>query len=409
MSRPDRLELDLRRTAPPSPLPTESEPALLDQIRAEIAANGPLTFARFMAIALYDPDHGYYRSVSERPGRAGDFLTAPETHPIFGAAVARQLDEVWRRLDRPARFVLREYGAGSGTLAATILAGLRSDGSGLVEAIAYEPVEINAHRRAQIAAQLGPLAGPRPSRFVGAVLANEFLDALPVHRVEQRDGRLWERLVDWDDAGGRLLERPFQPSTPSLAARLARDDVALAEGQVAEICLDLEPWLGQVAADLERGLVLVLDYGHRAAALYDPARVGGTLRAYAGHRAHADPFIAIGRQDLTAHVDLTALEAAAREHGLDVFGDVSQAEFLIGCGLEELVEHVRSNPATTIEEWLALRSAIARLLDPAALGGFRAVLFGRGIASEGGPGPGPDLELDRASPLRGLKSRPPGN
>lgn len=397
MSEPGRLEAGLRRTAPPGPLPTESEPALLDQIRAEIAASGPLTFDRFMTIALYDPDHGYYRSATERPGRAGDFLTAPETHPIFGAALARQLDEAWRRLDRPDRFVLREYGAGSGTLAASILAGLRTDGSGLVDALVYEPIELNAHRRSQIEARLGPLpetsTGAAASPFAGAVLANEFLDALPVHRVEQHDGRLWERFVDWDAAPGNLLERRSEPSTAALAARLARDGVELAEGQVAEICLGLEPWLDEVAADLERGLVLVIDYGHRAPALYDPVRVGGTLRAYAGQRAHADPFIAVGRQDLTAHVDLTALEAGARARGLNALGDVSQAAFLVGCGLEELVEGVRSNPSTTLEEWLALRSSIARLLDPAALGGFRVVLLGRGLGG---------------SPLRGLAGRVPG-
>jgi SAM-dependent MidA family methyltransferase len=391
MTERGQFEAGLRRTAPPGPLPSESEPALLDKIRAEIALSGPMTFARFMAIALYDPEHGYYRSATERPSRAGDFLTAPETHPIFGAAVARQLDEVWRRLDRPGRFVLREYGAGSGTLAATILAGLRSDGSGLVDAISYEPVEINAHRQAQIDARLGPLAqaaagvgspsssGPRPARFVGAALANEFLDALPVHRVEQRDARLQERFVDWGDAAGKLTERASEPSTPALAERLGRDGVALAEGQVAEICLGLEPWLAEVDAGLLRGLVLVIDYGHRAPALYDPGRVGGSLRAYAGQRAHADPFIAIGRQDLTTHVDLTALEALAGDHGLDLVSDRSQAEFLVDCELEELVDRVRSSPATTMEEWLAVRSAIARLLDPGALGGFRAVQLGRGL------------------------------
>ncbi|HZL32678.1 MAG TPA: class I SAM-dependent methyltransferase, partial [Verrucomicrobiae bacterium] len=295
------------------------------------------------------------------------------------------------------RFVLREYGAGSGTLAASILAGLRDDGSGLVEALVYEPIELNAHRRAQIEARLGPLpptsTGAGASRFIGAVLANEFLDALPIHRVEQHEGRLWERFVDWDDAPGNLLERRSEPSTPALAARLAQDGVELAEGQVAEICLGLEPWLDEVGADLERGLVLVIDYGHRAPALYQPARVGGTLRAYAGQRAHADPFIAVGRQDLTAHVDLSALEAAALARGLDALGDVSQAAFLVGCGLEELVERVRSNPSTTLEEWLALRSSIARFLDPAVLGGFRVVLLGRGLGG---------------SPLRGLAGRVPG-
>ncbi len=214
------------------------------------------------------------------------------------------------------------------------------------------------------------------------MLANEFLDALPVHRVEGRAGRLLERYVAWDPATGRLREQAGAPSTPALAERLATDEVTLAEGQVAEVCLLVEPWLAEVAADLARGLVLVLDYGRRAAELYDPARTGGSLRAYVGHRAHADPFIGIGRQDLTAHVDVTALEAAARRQGFATLGDISQAEFLLGCGLEELVDRIRSNPATTMETWLATRSAVARLLDPSALGGFRAVLLGRGLPAD---------------------------
>jgi len=397
MSSARRFEAGLRHAEGPGPLPTESEPELVDQIRAEIAASGPITFARFMAIALYDPDHGYYRSAPDRPSRSGDFLTAPELHPIFGAALARQVAEVWHRLGRPDPFVLREYGAGSGSLAAAIVAGLHADGSELVDALAYEPVEVNPFRQAEIAARLGtrvrlPELDDR-ARFTGVVLANEFLDALPVHRVTNHGGRLAELFVDWDEAAGRPVERPGEPSSPALAARLADDGVRLGDGQVGEICLEVEPWLADVSRELERGLVLLIDYGHPAAVLYDPARIGGSLRAYAGQRAHADPFIAIGRQDLTAHVDLTALEAAARARGFDVLGEVSQAELLVGCGLEELVDRIRSNPATTMEEWLALRSAIVRLLDPAALGGFRAVLLGRGL----------DLE----PPLLGLSARQP--
>jgi len=399
MSAERPFEAGLRRDAPVGPPPTESEPALLEQIRAEIVAAGPLTFARFMAIALYDPLHGYYRTAAERPGRSGDFLTAPDTHPIFGAAVARQVDEVWRRLDRPADFVLREYGPGSGSLAATILAGLRSDGSELAGTLRYQPVEINQDRRRELLERLERLGAIAqvpdllaPGTFEGVILANEFLDALPVHRLVQREGRLQELFVAWDAGRGGLVEQPGEPSSAALAGRLEADEVGLAEGQVIEICLAVGPWLAEVAAGLQRGLLLVIDYGHPAPALYDPARTGGTLRAYTGHRAHADPFIAIGRQDLTAHVDLTALEAEARGHGFEVLGDVSQAEFLVGCGLEELLDRVRSDPATTMEEWLAIRSAVARLLDPAALGGFRAVLLGRGID----PGP----------PLRGLAGRP---
>jgi SAM-dependent MidA family methyltransferase len=400
MSEAPRFEAGLLQTAGREPPSTDSEPALVAQIRAEIAASGPITFARFMAIALYDPDHGYYRGATNRPGRSGDFLTAPELHPIFGGALSRQVAEVWHRLGRPNPFVLREYGAGSGTLAATIVDGLRADGSALVDALAYEPVEVNAFRRAEIAERLGAFiraGATAPSAvtpFTGVVLANEFLDALPVHRVTRQGGRLVERFVDWDEAGSRLVELPGEPSTPALAARLAADGVELGNGQLGEICLDIEPWLAGVSQSLERGLVLVIDYGHPAPVLYDPARVGGSLRAYAGQRAHADPFVAIGRQDLTAHVDLTALEALARAVGLDVLGQVSQAELLVGCGLEELLDRIRSNPATTMEEWLAARSAIARLLDPAALGGFPAVLLGRGLNPE--------------PPLFGLTARQPG-
>jgi SAM-dependent MidA family methyltransferase len=396
LSESDPFELGVRRVAPPGPLLTESEPALMARIRAEIAASGPLTFARFMGIALYDPDHGYYRTAADRPSRGGDFLTAPELHPIFGAAIGRQLDEVWQRLGRPDPFILREYGAGSGTLAATILDGLRADGSSLADALRYEPVEVNDVRRAEIHERLGPILrtarAADGTRFTGAVLANEFLDALPVHRVVQRDGRLLELFVAWDERSDGLVELPGEPSTGALADRLGQDGIALVDGQVGEICLEVEPWIAEVAADLEGGLVLVMDYGHPAPALYDPARRGGTLRAYSGQRAHADPFIAVGRQDLTAHVDLTSLEAAARTHGLAMLGEVSQAELLLGCGLEELVDRVRSNPRTSMEEWLGLRSAVARLLDPAALGGFRAVLLGRG--------------LDAQPPLVGLSRSP---
>jgi SAM-dependent MidA family methyltransferase len=376
------LEAGLARSRPAGPPPAEDDPVLLERIRAEIAAGGPLTFARFMELALYEPGLGYYRVEDDRPSRSGDFLTAPETHRLFGAAIGRQLDEVWRRLDRPDPFVLREYGPGSGTLAESIRAGLLGDGSGLAAALRYEPIEINEHRRAEIADRVGipfRTGHDLADRFSGAILANEFLDAQPVHRVEGRDGRLLERFVDWDAATGRLVERPATPSSDALAERLAAEGIHLAEGQVAEICLALGPWLEEVASVLERGLVLIIDYGSQAPILYDPSRTGGSLRAYAGQHAHADPFRSIGRQDLTAHVDLSALEAAARAAGLEVLGDVPQAAFLLGCGLEELLERIRSNPATTLEEWLAARSAVGRFLDPSALGGFRTVALGRAI------------------------------
>jgi SAM-dependent MidA family methyltransferase len=389
------LEAGFRRGPAPAPLPTAGEPALVERIRAEISADGPITFARFMELALYDPELGYYRVAAERPGRTGDFLTAPETHPIFGAAIARQLDEIWQRLNRPERFVLREYGAGSGTLAVAILdalagrgrLGLVAGSPGLAAAIRYAPVELNPHRSAELVRRIAAagsgaaleleLEADRPE--VGAVVANEFLDALPVHRLLGRaDGQLAELFVGWD--GTAFVERAGELSSAALAERFAAEGIVLAEGARAEVCLEIDGWIGHVSEGLAAGAVLVIDYGRPAAELYGPTGAAGTLLAYSGHRVHDDWAVAVGRQDLTAHVDFSALDRAAQATGLLPLGLTSQAEFLVGVGMDELLEAIRSDPTTTLEDWLAVRSAVARLLDPRAMGGFGVSLFGRGLA-----------------------------
>ena len=380
------FEAGLRREPPPS-VDVGSEPELVARIRAEIAASGPMTFARFMERALYEPGLGYYRSAAARPGRGGDFLTAPETHPVFGRALARQLDELWRVLDRPDTFVLREHGAGGGTLALAILDGLRREGSALLQAVSYEPVEVEAAREAEIAARLaeagfGEVLPGRDDKaahkpIVGCILANEVADALPVHRVMRRDGRLREIHVDWQS--NAFAEVLGAPSTTALAARLDAEGLQLAEGQRAEISLAVDGWIEAVAAGLRRGLVLIIDYGYPAAELYGPRRAGGTLLAYVNHRAHDDVLMNVGRQDLTAHVDLTAIERAAGRAGLVSVGATSQAEFLAGLGITEMVAEAQRDPATTMESYLALRSGVMRLLDPAASGGFKVLGFGRGL------------------------------
>jgi SAM-dependent MidA family methyltransferase len=358
------------------------EPELVARLRAEIEATGPITFARFMDRALYEPGLGYYRSSEPRPGRAGDFLTAPETHPIFGRTIARQLDETWRLLDRPDSFVVREHGAGGGALAAAILEGLAADGSGLRDVLRYEPVEIDERRVAAFEDRLGPVGSgilrrPTHEPIRGCVLANEVLDALPVHRVVVRNGRLREVLVAWRDDG--FVEVEGDPSTPGLAARLAGEGVALREGQRAEICLALDGWVDAAARGLGQGLLLLIDYGHPATELYGQKRMAGSLRAYVNHRVHDDVFANVGRQDLTSHVDVTAVERAAERAGLVALGVTFQAEFLVGLGIGEVLAAVQSDPATTMESYLELRSAVGRLLDPAATGAFRVMAFGRGL------------------------------
>ncbi len=210
----------------------------------------------------------------------------------------------------------------------------------------------------------------------GAVLGNEVLDALPTHRVVARDGALREILVGSRD--GRFVDVEAEPSTPALADRLVGEGISLGDGQRAEICLALEPWLASAAGPLEQGLLLLIDYGYPAAELYDPIRRGaGTLRAYLRQRVHDDPYRHVGRQDLTAHVDITAVERAAIRAGLSHLGTTTQAEFLVGLGASHLLGAIQSDPTTTLEDYLAVRSAVMRLLDPGATGRFRVMGFGR--------------------------------
>ena len=374
----------LRRDATPDLDAVGQDEALVARIRDEIARTGPIAFARFMELALYDAAGGYYRAAAARPGTAGDFLTAPETHPIFGGALARVVAEAWDRLGRPEPFVLREYGAGTGTLALAILDRLELDGSGLAEVLRYDPIEVEPRRIDALASRLAERGrtealidrGSSGNPIVGVILGNEVLDALPTHRVVARNDRLMEVLVGWD--GDRFVDVVASPSTPALAARLVAERVTLADGQRAEICLALDDWVAAAAAGLERGMLLLIDYGYPASELYDAIRRGaGTVRAYLRQRVHDDPYRHVGRQDLTAHVDVTAVERAAAAAGLSHLGTTTQAEFLVGAGTGELLQAIQADPGTSLEDYLAVRSAMMRLLDPIAMGRFRVMGFGR--------------------------------
>ena len=376
------LTPSLRRVPPPDLASVGQDEVLAERIRAEIRRDGPVTFARFMELALYDPDGGYYRSDEARPGREGDFLTAPETHPIFGGTVSRFVAGVWERLDRPSRFIVREYGAGEGAMATSILQALLDARSDVLRAIRYQPVEVDEKRLAAFEYHVSgvgipDVTEPADARPVtGIVLANEVLDALPVHRVVQRGDELLEVRVGLD--GPRFIDVETAPSTPALFVRLAAEDVALADGQRAEVCLGLDDWVAGAAAGLGRGVLLLIDYGYPAIELYDPIRRrDGTLRAYVRHTVHDDPYAHVGRQDLTAHVDVDAVVRAAEAAGLTHLGTTTQAEFLVGLGMDERLRAIQADPSTTMESYLAVRSAVMRLLDPAATGRFRVMAFGR--------------------------------
>jgi SAM-dependent MidA family methyltransferase len=418
----DSSAADPRHPAVPSaasPADAARSAELTALIRAEIesAPEGRITFARFMERALYEPELGYYRQRADRPTGAGDFLTAPETHPIFGWTIARRVEAMWVELGRPRPFGVVEFGAGSGTLGLSIFEGLRRHGATeLLEAVRYQPVESNPHRltdlrdRFEKAGLAGLLATsnsepPASSRagstgvvpVTGVILANEFLDALAVHRVVVRGGRLLELFVAWQEG---FVEVPGEPSTPDLARRLADDGFVadgsvahapatersvpdgsvpdrLAEGQIAEICLGLAPWLDEVAARLDRGYMLAIDYGYDAAELYGPRRLAGTLLGYRGHRVRENPFDEVGLTDLTAHVDFTALRLLGERRGLRTVALTTQPEFLVAAGLEVELQALQASPETTAEDYMRARSGIVRMLDPRHMGRFRVLTLAK--------------------------------
>lgn len=383
-------------------------PALTAAIRAEMEANGGrLTFARFMELALYHPVHGYYLTSERRPGRGGDFLTAPETHPFFGMTLARQIAECWERLGRPDPFTVREDGAGIGGLAYDIIAGLSVDAPELLATLRYRLVEANQYRREDargamaevgldhlVTVETSPAGDPDP--IVGVALANEVADAFPVHRLVWRDGVLRERFVVWNDTG--FGDEEDDPSAEAAAAdpgaALAAAGVTLNDGDAIEISPAAAGWFGGVSRGLRRGYAIVLDYGYPAAQLYRDHRLGGTLRAHARHTISDDPFRDVGREDLTAHVDFSALQHAGETAGLRLAGFTTQGALLASLGLGEFLVQMQQDPTTTAADYLAAQAAVLRLIDPGGMGRFGVLIMAQ------------DAPID--PPLRGLVERGPG-
>ena len=319
-------------------IPTAAERA----IRRQIARHGPVTFAEYMARALYHPG-GYYSC-----HHAGaDYYTSPQVHPAFGALLAVYLFHLWTLLDRPRPFTIVEPGAGDGFLCRDVLTAAAGLPDGFHKAIRYVACDLRpiaGWERGQARAQrIAANALRLPLRGVaGCVISNELLDALPVHRVRMDRGRLRELYVDVesdvaDGYEGQFVERPREPSTPLLERRLTELGIELSDGQTAEICLLLEDWALSVASVLDRGFVLTIDYGRSAADLYDPEqRPHGTLVTYRAHRQTDSPLVEPGRQDITAQVDFTSARAAGERAGLVTVGNVAQGPFLSRLGLQTI-------------------------------------------------------------------------
>jgi SAM-dependent MidA family methyltransferase len=328
----------------------------------EEMAGGPITFQRFMELALYHPEHGYYT----RPGRVGpqgDFLTSPAIHPMFGWAVAGWCRRTWELLGEPAEFTLVEPGAGAGQLATTILDWASGRDDGFARALRYVAIEPYAHGSDPRVTWASCLPEPADA---GAVLSNEFFDALPVRLFEATERGPVEVCVRWD--GERFVEA---------RGSLATIDGAPAEGRF-EVSNLAYGTMRSLAGLIERGAVLTFDYGYRQEDLWAPWRRGGTLLCFFRHTAHENPLVHVGEQDITAHVNLTDLAAALEDEGFRTFGPASQASFLSGLGLAGLVEAARQDMA----EYFVRRRAFQQLTDSGGLGRVRVLAGAKGLQGE---------------------------
>ncbi|THF62842.1 class I SAM-dependent methyltransferase [Pseudothauera nasutitermitis] len=354
---------------------------LVDLLRAEIhAAGGWISFARYMELALYAPGLGYYSGGARKFGPAGDFITAPELTPLFGQALAAQVEQGMRA--SAARVI--EAGAGTGLLAADLLLELERRGCVPEQ---YDILELSADLRERqfdtLAAKVPHLASrvrwleTLPETFSGVLVANEVLDVMPTHRVAVRAGGVFEQGVAVDAAGAlRWADRPATGAV--LDAARALDLPCPEEGEyVTEICLAAHAWVGEWARRLQTGLLLLVDYGYPRAEYYLPTRSNGTLLCYYRHRAHGDPFLWPGLNDITCFVDFTAAAEAAFDAGLEVYGYTSQASFLFNCGVLECLE--RRGPRESADYIRAAR-AVQQLTAPQEMGElFKVLAVGRGL------------------------------
>jgi SAM-dependent MidA family methyltransferase len=356
----------------PAPQALAASRALLRRIGAELAAHGNwISFARYMELALHEPQLGYYAGGARKLGAGGDFVTAPELSPLFARTLARQVAE----LLEPGEAIL-EFGAGSGALAAALLEELRALG------VAEPPcfiLETSAQLRARQRERLGERAcwiERMPARFCGVMIANEVVDAMPVHAIAWTRDRILERGVCANEGTLAWCERPAEGAVLA-AARAIAVELPPSGRYESELALVARAWMRLAARALERGALLVVDYGFPAPEFFHPQRSMGTLRCHYRHRSHDDPFYLPGLQDITAHVDFSALARAARDAGLEVLGFSSQANFLVNCGITDLLA---KEDATDARRYAPLAAAANKLLSPAEMGELLKVLAaGRGV------------------------------
>ncbi|MBI2193773.1 MAG: SAM-dependent methyltransferase [Planctomycetes bacterium] len=355
---------------------------MLEFILGEIRSRGPMSFARFMELALYHPEFGYYQK-SVKLGKSGDFYTSSHVSPVFGRLIGKQLKEMWDILGRPGVFHAVELGAGEGFLARDVLDFAASDAE-FSRAVDYRVVEISQRLRQLQGQRLRASVSwtdsldlfPEDS-LVGCVFSNELVDSFPVHRVTLREGKLLALRVG--EEKGRLVEVVGGAAEHDCVRYFDGLGLALPEGIRTEVNLRIRPWMSSVARALRRGYVMTVDYGLPAFELYSPARRDGTLRAYREHRVSENPLASPGEQDLTCHVDFTTVGLAGEEAGVTTLGFTDQTHFLMGIGEAEIRDALAASGGHDLDS-VRRRSSILNLIHPEMMGGtYRVLLQGKGV------------------------------
>lgn len=390
---------------------TSSDNEILKKLIIDTIANAPqqrITFAEYMDLVLYHPEQGYYATGAVNIGSEGDFFTSPHLAKDFGELVAEQFAEMWDILGHPTPFTLVEMGAGQGLLAADVLGYLQRRHPDCWEALEYIIVEKAAGLIAQQQRLLEKLNFPirwssleeiTENSITGCFFSNELVDAFPVHQVVVKDRQLMEIYVTISNTNNEVtfVEVIDIPSTPQLAqyfdfVGIDLTSVVYPEGYRTEVNLAALDWINTVANRLHQGFLLTIDYGYPAARYYQPARNQGTLQCYLQHQHHNNPYFYVGQQDITAHVDFTALERQGELFGLRNVGFTQQGLFLMALGLGDRLtalscyDSSRGQVNANAKDVMAImqrREALHGLINPMGIGGFGVLIQSKGLNLEG--------------------------
>ncbi len=377
--------------------------AVDQEIRDLIQMNGRITFAEFMQACLYSPRGGFYSGRGNRI--SAHFGTSPTSHPVFGALIARQLEQMWGLLGEPPVFHVIEVGSGDGVLAQSIVDACWRTVPRFAQALRYVAADYepgwlqspdhtvgwangtgdwtsSSSQDPISAIQRVKTEGLRAFRnVVGCILCNELIDNFPVHRFAIQDGRVKEIFVTSE--GGNLTEALDEPSSPRIEERLTSLGLSLTEGYRGEVNLAMEDWTGQLSRVLDRGFILTIDYGQLATDFYSPQNAQGTLVCFHRHVVGSDPYQHIGQQDITCQVDFTSLMRIGERHGLATVGYALQSRFLTNLGFSSFLDVLHTQGLSAARTELS-RMAMMTLVDPNEYGDFKvlAQAKGNGLGTE---------------------------